>query len=122
MAVVLIGWAFFRATDLSQATSLLTSMLGLGHGDGREYNAWQYLNHETLIVLPVAMIGSTPILPMMKRLLTWLESPSRGHEMPAESPPIALSFLRNIAVVLMFVACSAKLFAGTSNPFIYFRF
>lgn len=100
MLGVMLGWVFFRATDLPQALQYLHAMSGLRHVDPL-LHPWQMDVHAaqwTALVVGAA-------------LALW-RSP----------PPLRQPLLQAMAGALGLLACAASLAAGTYNPFIYFHF
>lgn len=120
MLVVMIGWVFFRAETLDSAWSIIAAMAGVTQAVGLEYSVIMYLNAELVLALVAAVIGSTPLL---NYLAQWRNS------IIVSKPNKVVFWLDGgfsaagiIALVLIFLASSMQLAAGTHNPFIYFRF
>jgi alginate O-acetyltransferase complex protein AlgI len=61
MLVVAVGWVLFRAATLSQACGILGAMAGLGHGRGREFHPWLYLDAQLVLALIAGILGSAPV-------------------------------------------------------------
>jgi alginate O-acetyltransferase complex protein AlgI len=119
LAVVMVGWVFFRADTLHYAVQYLGAMVGLGHGSGVEFHAGLYLRPDVMLAVVAGAIGSGPVVP-------WLAS-CRADLRTSSSPGAAPCYLAwEIGAVattaLVFVASAALLVGGTYNPFIYFRF
>ncbi|NER37289.1 MAG: MBOAT family protein [Oscillatoria sp. SIO1A7] len=125
LLVVMVGWIFFRAETLADAIAFLQAAVGLGSESfgsesfGSEYQMTAYFNSEILVTMVVGAIASLPVLPMLRKsyqqwTATWLGRSVLGA--------IAISGIELSALTLIFLACAAKLAAGTYNPFIYFRF
>ena len=113
LIVVMVGWVFFRAADLSGALSMLQAMVGFGAGTPTPYALGWFLNNEVLVAMAAGAIGSTPLVGTIAArladrhdaILPWL---------PSAVAVMALTAL--LAASLMLIA------ARTYNPFIYFRF
>lgn len=120
LLVVMVGWVFFNARDLSQAVTYLSVMFGLRGGSGTEYYAALYLNKAVLLALAAGVSGSTPIVP-------WLRSAwDRAAARAAESGSLLLDVLgRGVSVALLaviYVGCTMMSAHGSYSPFIYYRF
>ena len=105
--IVLVSWAFFDASSLSAAFSVIGRMFGVGASGliGREalYYLWSYM-----LPLIIGIAGATPL---MKRVAIRVAG-NRAVVTVAE--PLVL------AAVL--IASTASMVDGSFNPFIYFRF
>ena len=66
LLVVMIGWVFFNARDLSHAISYLKVMFGLIGGTGLEYNVGLYMNNALALAIAAGIIGSMPVIPWIK--------------------------------------------------------
>ncbi len=111
LAVVMVGWVFFRADDLPAALRYLGAMAGIGAAPG-DLHPWPfYVSHEALWALVAGIVLSTPIYRVL-----------RGREAALRAvPAVAWSF--GLAVPALVLGLSVlKLAAGSYNPFIYFRF
>lgn len=104
LAVVCIGWVFFRAETLSAAFAYIGAMFGFGSGTAGYFN----FSLLTACLLAVCAVCSLPIVP-------WLKKRAFAQKYPA----LVSSCLFSLGL-LTFSALA--LFSGTNNPFIYFRF
>jgi len=113
LAVVIVGWVFFRAETLPGAIAFLKAMAGLSPAAPTPYTAAWYLTPELWIALAAGAIGSTPWVPALARRFAASE--------PSPTPwPLAL--VNTTALVALLVASIMSMAARTYNPFIYFRF
>jgi alginate O-acetyltransferase complex protein AlgI len=120
MLVIMVAWVFFRAETLSHALAFLQAMIGRGHGLSLGYSPAMYLNTELVLALLVGVLGSTALVPALRKWQEQLVSERAGTtRVFAETGARLLSFA---VLVLIFVASAALSAAGTYNPFIYFRF
>lgn len=111
LLVVLVGWVFFRATDLSSAVAYLGKMVGLGAESALvAYPPSFFLSGEVVVSLLLAFVLATPVYHWFQRV--WQKLPAPG---PRE---LAYSFV----LFGLFVMAVMYLAADTYNPFIYFRF
>lgn len=109
LLIVMIGWVFFRANDLSHALSYLKQMF-VPRGGGITYPLAQFLNVEAAITLGVGILLCGIVQCKNRKLKNALYNESRVYISEIMILPI-----------LMFW-CILYLASGTYNPFIYFRF
>jgi alginate O-acetyltransferase complex protein AlgI len=109
LAIVMIGWVFFRAETLAQAIGFLRSLAGLTAALPTPYTVTWYLTPELWIALAAGAIGSAPWVPALAARL----EDGRGWRMPV---------LNTAALMIMLVLSIMSMAARTYNPFIYFRF
>ncbi len=113
LVVVMVGWVFFRAESFAQAGAFLRAMVGLGRGSGIAYHPALYVDAALVLVLAAAIVGSTPVLPWLRRWRERRAATAFGWAADAAS----VAWLTAVLVV----SCMA-LAAGTYTPFIYYRF
>lgn len=120
MLVVMVGWVFFRAGNLSQALAFLRAMCGFAQGDPLVNNVARYLDPLTLMMLALAFVFSMPVIPWIQQ---WH---GQFRERLIRRPILFLDFgtavLEILCLAAIFLGSSTNLAAGTYNPFIYFRF
>lgn len=118
LAVVMVGWVFFRAENLPAALAYLGGLIRPGPV---EVSLAVLLDVPTLSALVAGSLLAFPLLPlMMKRLGTPLaEAPS---SLPAHLDTRAVPVLPVPVLALGFVLSIALLASSTLNPFLYFRF
>ena len=110
MLMVMIGWVFFRAPDLSSALTILSTMFGFRNGNAIQYKlTWFYDNKRLLILL----LGLLAMLPWRQ----WL--PAGIREM--EEKPIGL-VLKYASTMFLFGICLLMIMTSTYSSFIYFKF
>jgi alginate O-acetyltransferase complex protein AlgI len=97
---VMVGWVFFRATDLPHALHYLQAMAGMS-GASPLAHPWQMDVHPAQWAAIV--IGG-------------------GIALLRQPPVLRQPLLQALAGGLGLAACAASLAAGTYNPFIYFHF
>jgi alginate O-acetyltransferase complex protein AlgI len=119
LLVVMVGWVFFNARDLSHAVTYLEVMFGLIGGSGVEYNIRLYLDKALAIALIAGIIGSMPVIPWIRQ--TW----EAGLLRRVGTGPLWELTGRLASVLLLIVVYldSAMMAAhGSYSPFIYYRF
>lgn len=107
LAIVLLGWVFFRTETLEQAYTYLSVLVGLREATRAIYTPGMYLNTEVWLALITGIILSVPFYRIMET------TPSRVI--------LSETFYTILTSGLLFT-CTLKIAAGTYNPFIYFRF
>jgi alginate O-acetyltransferase complex protein AlgI len=113
MAVVMIGWVFFRADTLGGAISFLKAMAGAAPAAPTPYTIGWYLTPELWLALVAAAIGSTPWVPALAARLARRGQPSFRW---------TLALVNTAMLTALLFASILQLAARTYNPFIYFRF
>ncbi|WP_019989778.1 MBOAT family O-acyltransferase [Rudanella lutea] len=111
LLVVLVGWVFFRAVDLSSALAYLGKMAGLSAGPAAvAYPLSFFINTEVLVSLGLAVVLATPVYHRFQRFWQGL-------------PAVAIrEVVYSLGLFGLFIAAVMYLAADTYNPFIYFRF
>lgn len=110
LLAVVIGWVIFRAPNLKEAGTYLSSMFAL-HGGSLWSQETAMFIRENIIFLGAGIVFSTPIARKVNKKMA---EGAKGRGIVAFCYPIALS-------VLMML-CVTYLVKGTYNPFIYFNF
>jgi alginate O-acetyltransferase complex protein AlgI len=120
LVVVMVGWVFFNARDLSQAVTYLSVMAGLKHGSGIEYHLSMYLNPALVIALIAGILGSTPLVPFLQA--SW-DSISDREARSGSLLTDAIGRVFGVALLaLIYVGCTMMSAHGSYSPFIYYRF
>ncbi len=107
LAVVMVGWVFFRADTLPGAIAFLKAMAGASLAIPTPFSVQFYLTPELWLALAAGVIGSMP----------WVPALAREHE-----SSWTLQLAGTAALVLLLGASIMQMAARTYNPFIYFRF
>ena len=113
LVIVLVGWVFFRADDLSQGFQFLSKMFSLSTGEvGRiSYLSHFFFNKQFLLAAAVATLLSTPLYVKL------------SHYTDARiAPHAATGFARLVLGIILFIISISFIAADSYNPFIYFRF
>ena len=112
--IVLLAFVLFRAETFQQAAAMLTAMFTnftpAAAGSPAAGLLAELASPATLIILPLAMVLSLPILPQIRKL-----SNGRLASMPVTA-------LRYAGAAVIFAICLFSLSTSSYNPFIYFRF
>ncbi|KAB7728665.1 MBOAT family protein [Rudanella paleaurantiibacter] len=111
LLVVLVGWVFFRAVDLSSALAYLSKMAGLSASPADvAYPLSFFINTEVLVSLGLAVVLATPVYHRFQRF--WQSLPAVAVR----------EVVYSMGLFGLFIAAVMYLAADTYNPFIYFRF
>ncbi len=112
LAVVMFAWVFFRSDSLAYALGYLRTLVV--QSAAPRLGFWSVAGHETIVVFAIGCVLATPVV--ARPLERALHDPARWGRLSFATLAVPA------AVAAVFVACTAKLAAGTYNPFIYFRF
>lgn len=104
--IVMIGWIFFAAPDLSWALDYIKVLFG-SNGVFCDGTSLYYLESNFLLLL-ILSISATPAL---KYIFDWLKGQKSGG--------ILISIVIQIAILVL---ATAFLVNASYNPFLYFRF
>jgi alginate O-acetyltransferase complex protein AlgI len=121
LAVVMVGWVFFRADSLPHTFHYLRAMAGVGVSAAGDLQLPILLNAQVLSALVLGSALSVPLVPAvlarLKRPMAELHgsSPAQLETRNVHAIPIPL-------LALGFVLSIGLLVGSTLNPFLYFRF
>ena len=115
LLAVMGGWVLFRCETLTQAGTWYAALAGFAQGDPLRHPLAEFLDPLVALTLLVGVIFATPVARAIGR---WRDRVAAGSGLIGRGALAA-----DIGwTVVVFVAASAMLAAGTYNPFIYFRF
>jgi alginate O-acetyltransferase complex protein AlgI len=110
MLLVMIGWSLFSWQDMADGTLYLRTMFLSANGIGIWDNQTLYLLSSYLILLLVAVVGSTSV-------------PKKIADKCADfGGGMGKGVAEILFVVMVWAACVAMLVNSSYNPFLYFRF
>jgi alginate O-acetyltransferase complex protein AlgI len=116
LLAVMVGWVFFRANNLTQASAFLKAMSGLQRGRPEAHHVDLWLDPVLATALVCGVIGA---MPWLRKAVAWQRGlEERGR--PALGLTIEVAGLIGLALVLF--ASALELSSNSYNPFIYFRF
>jgi alginate O-acetyltransferase complex protein AlgI len=127
MAVVVLAWVFFRASDPGAAVAYFGALLGRGGGEGA-LSASDLLDARLALALAFGALASVGAFTRLTADWPLRARQARGELHPGiDSLAIgkegtAVLALRLAALVAIAVYGCAQMAASTYNPFIYFRF
>jgi alginate O-acetyltransferase complex protein AlgI len=116
LAVVIVGWVFFRAPTLSAAMDYLGTMAGRSAGKPLLHHPALYVDSVALTAMIAGVIGS---MPWLERVRGWRD---RLVERGRAGAGLGLELAGTAALALVFVSSALELSGRSYNPFIYFRF
>ena len=115
MLVVMVGWVFFRATELPHALHYLQAMFGAGAQSALQ-PLGLFVDPRIATAMVAGVIGSMPWFPTLR---DWHV---RRIGLGWTARAVALEALGLILLMIVLVASSLELASNSYNPFIYFRF
>ncbi|MDL2290283.1 hypothetical protein LJB95_02645 [Paludibacteraceae bacterium OttesenSCG-928-F17] len=108
LLVVIVGWVFFRADNLSHAVAFLKKMFFINTDiQNVIYSFDSFITIKNSVILPLAILCCFPVFGYLKDKIS-------THK--------ALVVLYYAIILLSLVVVISMLSFGTYNPFIYFRF
>ena len=114
LAVVMVGWVFFRAETLPESLAFLRALAGLGRAVATTYTVGWFFTPELALALAAGAIGSIPWVPALAARIQ--AAP------PRTGVAWSIPALNTAALAALLVASIMQMAARTYNPFIYFRF
>ncbi len=115
-----LSWVFFRAESLTDAFNYLGVMFGGGMRGEDFLLASEYLDFRTLTVLLVATAGATRLFDYLLRAFRSMGESSNAF---IRITGVHLYYFAGIVfVIVTIVLTTIFILAGTSTPFIYFKF
>ncbi len=117
LVLIVLTWVFFRAWDLSQATSYLAVMFMPFAQATASVTVASLMSPPLYFVLAIAILLS--IAPLCSPAGTWLGNWAVEHGGQREQLQL---ILRATCSVVLLVASFTLLVSSSFNPFIYFRF
>ncbi len=115
LLVVIVGWVFFRAENLSSSVSYLVSMFNINNVHTTLFQFAQVLSHEALYAFVIGVVLIAPVYPFIEKFVVEKVGQSCSLVTFAGlSRIVLLSFVMFLSII--------KIAASTFNPFIYFRF
>jgi alginate O-acetyltransferase complex protein AlgI len=122
LAVVMVGWVFFRADTFSHAWAVIRALGGAQATERVWDPVMTWMTPETIVALAVGCVLSFPVVPAVLERLRLPAVP--GTHRPGQ--PVTQAdrvFAMPSSVLLAGFVCSLFLLAtSTLNPFLYFRF
>lgn len=103
---VIIGWVLFRSESISNAVDYYQLLFGLKGNQLIDDLFLQWFS-QTILFIIIGTICATPIIQTICK---------------KTKNSIAMSILKSLALVGLFILCIANLVSSTNNPFIYFNF
>lgn len=124
LLVVLLAFVLFRADSFAQAAAMFAAMfsgVAATAGSPAEALLAGLLTPATLVILPLSLLLSMPILPKLRTLIAG-RSRSAPPGQPISARHMAGYLLRFAGSAVLFAICLLSLSTSAYNPFIYFRF
>ena len=106
LMVVVIGWVFFRADNLTKAWIYLKSMFGMNFGDYQVLSIWRLVDFEHIFFFVLAVLASTPLFK------------TAGNRIEKYCGIVP----KQIVWSILFFCAVCFMMGSAFNPFIYFKF
>ena len=119
LAVIVLGWVFFRSESLSYALGYFKAMLGFQSGTALRYFPSLYLDNEVVLCLIVGVLMCFPWPGKLKDSVLQA-SLVAGSNSRAFSMGISSAYILVLGALFL-LSCMA-LAGGTQKSFIYFKF
>ena len=107
---VMISFIIFNANSIGEAWNNIIGLLG-ANGESLIHASTVYYLKSYLVVLVIAIIGSTPLL---KNIIEKLKTKTNANKI--------INLLEPIAMTSILIIVTAYLVDNSYNPFLYFRF
>jgi len=116
MIIVIVGWVFFRADNLTDGWQYLQSMFDIGQLQITAFDLAQVVTTEATLAFIVGGILATPIY-------RWLTDKwHRFNGVDSLHTALITRTPQLLILCCLFYLCALKMASSTYNPFIYFRF
>jgi len=113
LALIMIGWVFFRSPTIDYACKLIKALLGFLPSISRiPYSVFPPVANLTWIALAVGVLFSIPLSAPLRRRV----------DMAAAKHPVLFAWVRNAFLILLFIAGMAAQAGANYQPFIYGEF
>lgn len=109
LLIVLVGWVFFRAEDLTYAVNYIVSLFSFKSGSNNL--PLTYITSYTIIIILIAIVFSAPILKYIKNI-----------NFIRNTNPFVKIVFNYFFYIFLFCYSVLELVQSNYNPFIYFRF
>ena len=117
--VLLTSLVLFRTETMPDAGRYFRAMAGWAPAVSAEHTMGCFMNPEVFVVFLAALLGCGPFVPWLNNLWSRRIAASPHRTITLEA---IRSFVRILALTVIFILSIMKLASGTYNPFIYFRF
>ncbi len=118
MLLVIIGWVFFRAANMTEALDVLAGMAGLQGFALRSDYAWQFTDFSFVVMILGAVIAVAE--PVLRRYFALPMTVDLVKAKEIDRPRITRAM--SVAAVVLGVLAIVKLVADSDTPFLYFQF
>lgn len=122
LVIVMVGWVFFRADDLTKARGMLAAMVNAGGSASFPITLHVTIGPEVLLAFVAGTICAWPSLPA---LLDRCRVPRYGRTPAISEARLDTLYVHPLPTPLLvgaFILSTALLAGSTLNPFLYFRF
>lgn len=114
LAVVSVGWVFFRSTSIASAWAMIARMFGLKAGSHVMLPEFFLVGAPMALLLASAAVFATPIWPYVKERI--------GALVAGPNAQASYNFARALVIGVMTLLCLGTMTIDQNHPFIYFQF
>jgi alginate O-acetyltransferase complex protein AlgI len=116
LAVIMVGWVFFRAESLGAAIHYLKAMLGFTHGSASlPFAVMTPVEPYLWFIFGIAVLFAMPLLPIINRYRA-------GEGLASRRVAIVLAVLQDVVILGLLVVAIIFLSSTTHQAYIYMRF
>jgi len=116
LAVIMVGWVFFRAENLGAAIHYLKAMLGFTHGSASlPFAVLTPVEPYLWFIFSIAILFAMPLLPTINRYRA-------GEGLASRRVAIVLAVLQDAVILGLLVVAIIFLSSTTHQAYIYMRF
>lgn len=118
--ILLMSWVIFRSDNLENAGYFMGVMLGFGHEPASAKDFLGYFNPGLILVLIIAIAGSTRIF---ERIYCWLKTQlAVSRQLSSYGLSHVFQLTSILLVISILVLSTLYILADTHHSFIYFNF
>lgn len=107
MAIILIGWVFFRCDTIIDSLAYIKAMFACDFSPMRCLDIVECLDQEFWFLFVLSLVGCLPVIPALKKRF---------------GGSLVLGFIADIGLLGIFAFAVFYMVGADFNPFIYFRF
>ncbi len=110
LIVVTLSWALFRSVGIKASLSYFKALFGFSNVEMAKYNLAQYLNNELLLAIIIGIIGTTPIVLSLNKII----KNTIFNKLTSAIEVVLLILMLTVSIIYMA--------SSTYSPFLYQQF
>lgn len=115
LLIILVGWVFFRADNLTMALKYIRGMFSFNFQDANIL--YTVIDSETLLWITLAILFAMPTLQFIKSKINIM-----AEYIQIGSIKETLRIIYDFGIIMVFILSCFYMTGSSFNPFIYFRF